>query len=569
MHPMQAMGPVSTHTNLAFVAVSVAAAVLASYGALDLLQRAAEAVGWKRRGLIGAGGATMGVGIWTMHFIGMVAYEMDMAVSYNAVLVALSLLAAVIGAGVAFAVVSRPGSTARGLVFASAFMGLAIASMHYLGMASMDMAATVSWNLALVGLSLVIAFGASFAALWLVTRIGGGFDLGVGPRAGAAVALGLGIAGLHYTAMAAASFHQVMASTGNHLGTVGGASLVVLLGIGAAVMLAALLGGAAADRRRAAAATDLARVSQLARDLAHGGSARQRTCDAILELAGADLVVLLERDAKRQLAVSASTRDLEEEDAAALVADPLAVATAEGGPTAFLTEVEPWSAIGMPGGRSALFETLALDGRPIGAVVVIWTERRRAAGERLLSLLGMLAAEAAIAIDREDLLARLDHLARRDELTGLVNRRVFGEEMDLALAAARESGKPLSLVMLDLDDFKGFNDSRGHQAGDRLLRSAAAAWQAVLRNADTIARYGGDEFIAILPDCDESAAIKTAERLRSAVPGGVSCSAGLATWDGQQSTAQLIGAADDRLYSAKGLGRDRTCGGDGEILRTH
>src|ERR1700710_2570344 len=98
MHSMQAMGAVSTHTNLAFVAVSIAAAVLTSYGALDLLQQAAEATGWNRRSLIGAGGVTMGVGIWTMHFIGMVAYEMDMVVSYNAVLVALSLLAAVVGA---------------------------------------------------------------------------------------------------------------------------------------------------------------------------------------------------------------------------------------------------------------------------------------------------------------------------------------------------------------------------------------------------------------------------------------------------------------------------------------
>jgi diguanylate cyclase (GGDEF)-like protein len=568
MHPMPAMGPVATHTNLSLAVVSVAAAVLAAYGAIDLLQRAAETTGWRWRLLIVAGGVTLGVGIWTMHFIGMVAFEMDMAVSYNAVLVAMSLAAAVVGSGVAFAVVARPGSTVRGLIFASVFMGLAIAAMHYLGMASMDMAATVSWNVPLVALSLAIAFGASFAALWLVTRIGGGFNLGVGTRVGASLALGFGIAGLHYTAMSAATFHQVMANSGEQLGNVGSTSLVVLLGIGAAVMLAVLLGGAAADRRRAAVAVDLAQVSQLARDLARGGDARRRTCDAVLELADADLVALLERDDKRRLTLSAATGSLAEGDLADLAADPLAVATAEGGPAVFRTEVEAGSAIAALGGRSALFETLALDGRPIGAVVVIWAGRRRAVGERLQSLLGMLGAEAAIAIDREDLLARLDHLARRDELTGLVNRRVFGEEMDAALVRAREDGKSLSLVMLDLDDFKGFNDSRGHQAGDRLLRTAAAAWQAVLRDADTIARYGGDEFIAILPDCDAEAAAKTAERLRLAVPEGVSCSAGVATWDGTQSTAQLIGAADDRLYRAKGLGRDRTIGGEGEILRT-
>ena len=172
---------------------------------------------------------------------------------------------------------------------------------------------------------------------------------------------------------------------------------------------------------------------------------------------------------------------------------------------------------------------------------------------------GMLAAEAAVAIDREHLLSKLEYLARRDELTGLLNRRVLGEELDREIATASRNQRPLSLVMLDLDHFKAYNDANGHQAGDRLLKSAASAWTTALRPADTIARYGGEEFIVVLPDCPPGAAIVAAERLRAGVPEGASCSAGVATLERGEGAAQLIRRADRALYYAKNSGRDRTC----------
>jgi diguanylate cyclase (GGDEF)-like protein len=111
---------------------------------------------------------------------------------------------------------------------------------------------------------------------------------------------------------------------------------------------------------------------------------------------------------------------------------------------------------------------------------------------------------------------------------------------------------------LDLDHFKRYNDSNGHQGGDRLLKSAAAAWTAQLRQVDVLARYGGEEFIALLPGCGATAAADVLQRLRAATPDGQTFSAGIATWDGQETAEQLIARADAALYQAKEAGRDRS-----------
>jgi diguanylate cyclase (GGDEF)-like protein len=112
--------------------------------------------------------------------------------------------------------------------------------------------------------------------------------------------------------------------------------------------------------------------------------------------------------------------------------------------------------------------------------------------------------------------------------------------------------------MLDLDHFKAYNDEFGHQAGDRLLKQAAAAWNAQLRASDTLARYGGEEFALALPACPLEEALIVVERLRAVTPGGQTCSAGVVCWDGAEPPADLVGRADAALYEAKNAGRDRT-----------
>jgi diguanylate cyclase (GGDEF)-like protein/PAS domain S-box-containing protein len=179
------------------------------------------------------------------------------------------------------------------------------------------------------------------------------------------------------------------------------------------------------------------------------------------------------------------------------------------------------------------------DGRQIYAVGKDITERKRLEAER------------------EELLERVEAMARTDALTGLPNRRSWEEELRREVARAERQGHALAVVMLDLDRFKDFNDRHGHQAGDRLLAEIGGVWRTQLRVSDFVARYGGEEFAALLPACPPDEAIVVLERMRLAIPDGQTCSAGVAYWDEQESPEALIGRADAALYQAKGAGRDR------------
>ncbi|MBA2427104.1 MAG: GGDEF domain-containing protein [Actinobacteria bacterium] len=149
----------------------------------------------------------------------------------------------------------------------------------------------------------------------------------------------------------------------------------------------------------------------------------------------------------------------------------------------------------------------------------------------------------------------------------MANRRAWDEELPRELERAQRSGEPLAVAILDLDHFKSFNDSLGHQAGDQLLKEAAAAWRDLIRAPDFIARYGGEEFAVLLPRCPAGATRAIVERLRSSTPSDQTTSAGAACWDGSESPDELVGRADSALYEAKRAGRDRSVVADvGEII---
>jgi diguanylate cyclase (GGDEF)-like protein/PAS domain S-box-containing protein len=209
------------------------------------------------------------------------------------------------------------------------------------------------------------------------------------------------------------------------------------------------------------------------------------------------------------------------------------------------------------GSASVLFLPIADRTGVRGALALSWPEPRAAASESELLLLGVLAGEAALAMQRADLLGRLDELTRTDELTGLPNRRAWDELLTHELAHAERHGESVSVAMLDLDFFKKYNDEHGHLAGDRLLRAAAAAWQATLRSSDVLARWGGEEFAVMLPGCDGAGAAVLIERLRGTLPDGVTFSAGVSTSNGRTAPRALVDAADQALYTAKAGGRDR------------
>lgn len=159
--------------------------------------------------------------------------------------------------------------------------------------------------------------------------------------------------------------------------------------------------------------------------------------------------------------------------------------------------------------------------------------------------------------EREELLGRVQEMATHDSLTGLPNRRVLEEQLPREMARARRSRSPLCVAIVDIDHFKAYNDTHGHLAGDEVLRECARAWDGALRGEDTIVRFGGEEFLVLLPGTDPEEAAEVVERLRERTPMGRTCSAGLASWDFAESADDLLGRADAALYLAKASGRDQ------------
>ena len=169
--------------------------------------------------------------------------------------------------------------------------------------------------------------------------------------------------------------------------------------------------------------------------------------------------------------------------------------------------------------------------------------------------------------EMESLKNKLELLSITDGLTGLYNHRHFYERLAAEMDAARRSRAPLSLLLMDLDHFKKFNDTYGHRAGDKALKSVADTLEAATGAQDTLARYGGEEFAVILPGAAAERALKVAEAIRAAVEGTplntggktlhVSVSIGAAAWNGALTEDQLVEKADTALYQSKAAGRNR------------
>jgi NO-binding membrane sensor protein with MHYT domain len=187
--------------NPNLVTLSILVACFASYAALDLSAHVGHARGFARRAWLAAAALIMGGGIWSMHFVGMLAFIMPMPMSYDIGLTTLSLVVAIVVTSAGFYVISRQSASPLRLVLSGIFMGLGIASMHYTGMAAMRGHVELSYDLLLVALSLVIAISASTVALWVAFR-----TTDLGQKLVAAVVMGLAISGMHYTGMRAAIF---------------------------------------------------------------------------------------------------------------------------------------------------------------------------------------------------------------------------------------------------------------------------------------------------------------------------------------------------------------------------
>jgi len=225
---------------------------------------------------------------------------------------------------------------------------------------------------------------------------------------------------------------------------------------------------------------------------------------------------------------------------------------------------DPVDLLDKVGTASILAATLA-----IGALL-FWLMTSIAVSESRGAELAKRNREAAL------LREKLHEQAMRDMLTGLYNRHYVEEWFGLELLRAQRHGRPIAAILLDIDHFKRFNDSFGHEAGDLVLRELAGVLRRLARQSDVASRYGGEEFLVLLPECPFDAALRKAEQLREEAAklklehndrwlGSVTVSIGVAAFpDHAQEAKALLRCADEALYDAKAAGRDRVVGYSGK-----
>ena len=217
--------------------------------------------------------------------------------------------------------------------------------------------------------------------------------------------------------------------------------------------------------------------------------------------------------------------------------------------------------------RSVVLIPLRANGEEIG--LLVGTSRFATSFDRgQAEIAALLAAHTAASLDAALALGRERQSAHTDTLTGLLNRRGLEERLEQELDDAQDARRPLSLVVLDCDDFKDVNDRAGHEFGDALLREVGLALRATCPEAASAARLGGDEFIVMLPGTDADEALAEVVRLRRGLDDGLAeagfplrLSAGVATYpyDGA-GASQLLRAADQALYRAKAGGKNLVVG---------
>ena len=250
--------------DLRLVALSYLVAVFASFTALDLAGRVTSSRGRARVVWLLGGALSLGIGIWSMHFIGMLAFVLPMPTSYDLPLVLLSLLIAVLASSAALVVMSQPAARARHLLVGGPLVGAGIAAMHYTGMAAMRMEAAISYDPLLLALSIVIAIGAAVAALWLAFRFRIDQSASQGwlwLKLASALVMGIAITGMHYTGMAAARF-TVLTGPMSHAPTLSTLPLGVAIVGATLVILGFTLLSALFDRRFATQSITLAEGRQ-------------------------------------------------------------------------------------------------------------------------------------------------------------------------------------------------------------------------------------------------------------------------------------------------------------------
>jgi len=226
---------------------------------------------------------------------------------------------------------------------------------------------------------------------------------------------------------------------------------------------------------------------------------------------------------------------------------------------------DPVAAGLLPAATNVVVLPLQVDGSDSGIVLLEHGGNSLQARlpKRALLIMNQFVSHAALSLRNARLLAERERLAAIDGLTGLANRREFDQVLAREVSRFQRTHEPLSLVVFDVDHFKNINDTRGHLAGDEVLRAIAEVLAGAVREMDLVARYGGEEFVVILPRCDQRDAVQVVQRITDSMfdkPDlhDVTCSAGISTMPFNATDGlSLVGAADEALFESKRAGRNR------------
>ncbi|MFP5340622.1 MAG: EAL domain-containing protein, partial [Gammaproteobacteria bacterium] len=525
----------------------------------------------------------MGIGIWSMHFIGMLALRLPIPMSYDIPVTLASLLIAIVVSGFALHTASHSALGLRRLLVAGVLMGLGIASMHYVGMAAMDMQPPIRYEPLLFTLSIAIAIGASIAALWIAFQLHSGASRkGFAVRSASALIMGAAIAGMHYTGMAAAVFAPDSICTVSPQ-EINNAWLAGTIGVFAFMLLATTTVISMFDARLAD------RSARLADTL--------RNANAALEKHAAELSAAnarLQQEAEERMQAEQALRESEERyrDLTELSSDwyweldqDYRFTMLSGGisklagislerligknprelPGVLLTR-EEWVAhdsalLAREPFHDFVYRFAGPDGRP---------RHVNTSARPIFDADGRFRGYRGVGKDiTERVLAeeRIQYLAYHDGLTDLPNRAMFSRILGHAIEHARRYDRKLAVLFIDLDRFKNINDTFGHEAGDTLLQETGRRLKGCVRNSDTVARLGGDEFVVLLDELREAAeAGVVANKILSSIirpfqmfgqEFRVTASIGVSAYPGDgQDEQSLMKNADIAMYQAKAEGKN-------------
>lgn len=502
--------------DLVLVLVAALVCALSAFAGITLLDHARRSKGRSRSVWLAVAASSVGFGIWSTHFVAMLAFRAGMPVGYDVLLTAASLLLAIVIVGGAFwfAVV---GASRLDTWLAGAVLGVGISAMHYTGMAALMVGGTVGWDWPVVGISVLLGIGLAGGALHAASG-----ESSRRAQITATLLLTAAICAMHFTAMGAVNLDDCFAIVASN-----GASswLWLVVALASAAVLVLAIGGTAIDLRDRRLSDESSRMRELANAAFEG--------------------IVMVRDG----VISASNTAF-----ADLVGHPGDVS---GLPLAQFLDLATCAALAEQ--PNTLIETeLRGSDQPVPVELIAHEVRFQGATHLAIAARDLTARKRA-----EE---RIRYLAHHDSLTGLPNRASFGERLDGEFAMAREKYTSFAVLCLDLDRFKDVNDLRGHAAGDALLRRVASVLQSVVDGIGYAARLGGDEFAVVLGPVDSvQEANQVADRLLRALAADnvahpeqarASASIGVAVFPDHADTPELLmSAADQALYWAKDSGR--------------